>query len=156
ATAYREAGWVVRAYLPKQEIADDTVVIQIVEAKFGATRIDGEATRTSTARLKRMVERQQKSGAPLSADALDRSLLLINDLPGVNATGRLAVGVNQAESELVLVVIDGPLVNGTLTADNAGSRFSGAARIVASASLNSRLGLGDRDDALLLHSEGND
>jgi len=156
ATAYREAGWVVRAYLPQQELADDTVVIQIVEAKFGATRVEGETVRTSAARLERMVERQQKPGAPLSAAALDRSLLLIGDLPGVNATGRLAVGVNQAETDLVLDVIDGALVNGTLTADNAGSRFTGVARIVAAASLNSRLGIGDRADALLLHSEGND
>lgn len=69
ATAYREAGWVVRAYLPKQEIADDTVVVQIVEAKFGATRIGSEPGRMSPARLKRMVERRQKSGAPLNATA---------------------------------------------------------------------------------------
>jgi hemolysin activation/secretion protein len=146
----------VRAYIPKQEIDGATVNIQIVEAKYGATRIEGETTRTSEGRLKRMVERQQKTAAPLNADAVDRSLLLINDLPGVSATGRLAVGVSQAETDLVLDVIDGPLVNGGLTLDNAGSRFTGEARIVANASLNSRLGIGDRADALLLHSEGND
>ena len=36
AAAYREAGWVVRAYLPQQDIAGGTVTIQIVEAIFGA------------------------------------------------------------------------------------------------------------------------
>ena len=32
ATAYRNAGWIVRAYLPQQEITGDTVTIQIVES----------------------------------------------------------------------------------------------------------------------------
>ena len=35
ATAYRKAGWIVRAYLPQQDITQGTVTIQIVEAKFG-------------------------------------------------------------------------------------------------------------------------
>ncbi len=157
ATVYREAGWVVRAYLPKQDVGDRIVTIQIVEAKFGAARVEGgETTRTSTTRLKRIVEKAQQTGEPLSVAALDRGLLLVNDLPGVAATGRLAAGADHAETDLVLDVIDGPLVNGNLSADNAGSRFTGAERIIATASLNSRLGIGDRADALLLHSEGND
>lgn len=157
ANLYREAGWVVRAYLPKQDLTDGIATIQIVEAKFGATHVEGgKKTRTSAARLQRIVERAQEPGQPLSVAALDRGLLLINDLPGVSATGRLAAGANHAETDLILDVIDGPLVNGSLSADNAGSRFTGAERIVAIASLNSRLGIGDRADALLLHSEGND
>jgi hemolysin activation/secretion protein len=157
ATAYREAGWVVRAYLPKQDIADSIVTIQIVEAKFGTVRVEGgEAIRTSASRLKKFVENAQESDAPLSVASLDRGLLLINDLPGVSATGRLAAGASHAETDLIMDVIDGPLVNGNVNADNAGSRFTGAERVVVIASLNSRLGTGDRADALLLHSEGND
>lgn len=156
ASAYRKAGWVVRAYLPQQEITGDAVTIQIVEAKFGAVRLEGEAIRTSEKRLKRMVEARQKPGAPLKATALDRSLLLINDLPGVSATGRLAPGVHHSDADLALAVVDEALVDGGLTVDNAGSRFTGAERAIAIASLNNRLGIGDQADAVILHGKGSD
>ncbi len=156
ATAYRQAGWVVRAYLPQQDITGGAVTIQIVEAMFGTVRVDGKPTRVSADRLTRIVETAQPPGVALNGDALDRALLLIDDLPGVSASGRLAEGSNQAETDLVLSVTDGPLVSGSATVDNAGARSTGAARVIAEASLNSPLGFGDRADALLLHSEGSD
>jgi hemolysin activation/secretion protein len=156
ANAYRKAGWVVRAYLPKQEIADGIVTIQIIEASFGAVRVHGDGTRVSVARLKNIVTTAQESGTPLNVRALDRSLLLINDLPGVLATGRLEQGTSFAESDLVLALEDGPAMNGSFTVDDAGARFTGAERLIAAASLNSPLHVGDRADGLLLHSEGSD
>ena len=156
ATAYRNAGYVVRAYLPKQEIADGQVTIQIVEARLGAVRVEGQPTRVSAARLQRIIESAQNRGDLLNADALDRGLLLINDLPGVSATGSLTAGSAPSETDLVLNAIDSPLVTGNISLDNVGSRFTGEVRAVAAASLNGRLGLGDRADALLLHSEGSD
>jgi hemolysin activation/secretion protein len=156
ATAYRKAGWVVRVYLPQQDITSGVVTIQIIEAKFGTVRVDGQAKRVSIDRLKRMVDRSQAAGTPVNADALDRALLLIDDLPGVHATGSLSEGGTQGETDLVLAVKDGPQVTGDVTADNAGARFTGAARIIADASLNSPFGLGDRAEAVLLHSQGSD
>jgi hemolysin activation/secretion protein len=156
AGAYRKKGWVVRAYLPQQEIEDGTVTIQIVEGRFGLVKVEGGPTRVRAGRLMRIIEAAQEPGEPLSAAALDRGLLLINDLPGIVTSGRLAPGLKQSETDLILTAEDGALVSGSVTGDNAGSRFTGAARLVAAASLNSRLGLGDRADALLLHSDGND
>jgi len=156
ANAYRDAGWVVRAYLPRQDVTSGVITIQIIEAKLGAVRVEAPATRISAHRLQRFVESGQKSGEPLSVDALDRKLLLVNDLPGVSAMGRLAPGANDAQTDLIVSASDSALVNGAVTADNAGSRFTGSQRVIASASLNDRIGLGDRVDALLLHSRGTD
>jgi hemolysin activation/secretion protein len=156
ANRYRHAGWVVRAYLPQQEIADDAVTIQVVEATLGAVRVEGESRRASAARLRKFVTAEQPAGAPLDVRALDRGLLLINDMPGVLANGSLTQGRSHAETDLVLALEDGPLVTGNVTLDDAGTRFTGAARIVASASLNGQLGVGDRADVLLLHSDGSD
>ena len=156
ANAYRKAGWVVRAYLPKQDIANGTVTIQIIEAGFGAVRVEGESTRVSVTRMRNIVTAAQTPGTPLNLRALDRGLLLINDLPGVRATGRLEEGRAYAESDLVLALDDGPAMNGSFTIDDAGARFTGAERVIAAASLNSPLHIGDRADGLLLHSQGSD
>ena len=156
ANAYREAGWVVRAYLPKQEIADGAVTIQIIEATLGAVRIEGDARRVSARRLENIITAAQDPGAPLNVGALNRGLLLVNDLPGVRGTARLGPGRNHAESDLILAVEDGPAVNGSFTVDNAGARFTGPERLIAAASLNGPFRIGDRADGLVLHSEGSD
>jgi hemolysin activation/secretion protein len=156
ANAYRRSGWVVKTYLPKQDVTGGTVTIQIVEATLGAVRIDGGTQRASNARLTRIVDDAQRPGAPLNADALDRALLLIGDLPGVVATGSLSEGASQGETDLVLNVKDGPKVSGEVTADNEGARYTGEARISVSASLNAPFGIGDRADTVLLHTQGSD
>jgi hemolysin activation/secretion protein len=155
ATAYRKAGWVVRAYLPQQDITSGTVVIQIVEAKLGAVRIEG-TTRLANSRVTSVIEAAQRPGAALNADAMDRGLLLLNDLPGVTAEGRLEEGLAQAETDVVVKLADGPMVTGNVEADNAGQRSTGLGREMANASLNSLFGLGDRIDTMLLHSLGSD
>ncbi len=156
ANAYRRAGWVVRAYLPQQDVTGGTVTIEIVEAKLGAVRIDGSSQRASNGRLTRIVEAAQKPGTFLNADALDRALLLIGDLPGVVATGSLSEGAGQGETDLLLNVKDGPKATGEVIIDNEGARYTGAARISVDASLNAPFGIGDRADTVLLHTQGSD
>jgi hemolysin activation/secretion protein len=155
ATAYRKAGWIVRTYLPEQDVTQGTVTIQIVEARFGAVRVEGQ-TLVSAARIERIVQKAEAQGSAVNADALDRALLLIGDLPGVSAKGRLDVGQNQAETDLVLALADGPRVTGDVDADNGGARSTGLGRVIADASFNSLFGLGDRTDTMLLHSLGSD
>jgi hemolysin activation/secretion protein len=154
AAAYRESGWVVRVFLPQQDITSGTVRIQVVEAVFGAVRLEGEPTRVSAARLTAVVESAQPPGALVNGDALDRALLLIDDLPGIRATGRLVEGRQQAETDLVLSAADDRMASVDLLADNAGSRSTGRARVLANLGLNSPLGLGDLAGATLLHTQG--
>jgi hemolysin activation/secretion protein len=154
AAAYRQAGWVVRAYLPEQDITGGTVSIQIIEAKFGAVHVEGRTKRVSAARIESIVDAAQGPGLPVNADALDRALLLIGDLPGVSASGRLTEGQNQSETDLFVTAADGPLVTGEVTADNAGQRATGAGRLIADVSINSPFDFGDRLETLLLGSQG--
>lgn len=156
ATAYRKAGWVVRVYLPQQDVTGGTVTIQIIEATLGKTVVEGHSRHIAATRVRKMVEAAQSPGQPISADAMDRALLLIGDMPGVSANGRLAEGSNPGESDLIVSVSDTHLISGDVTVDNAGARFTGAARVIVDASLNSALGIGDRADATLLHTQGSD
>lgn len=156
ANLYREAGWVVRAYLPEQEIDGGVVTIQIVEAAFGGTHIDGESKRVAPELIRRHVEAQQREGEPLNLDALDRAMLLANDLPGVAVSGGLRSGASEGETDLTLVVADDPLIGGEVMIDNTGSRSTGSTRLAANLHLASPFGLGEGFSAGVIHAEGND
>ena len=45
AAAYRDAGWIVRVYLPEQDISAGVVTLQVVEARFAGLRFEGDASR---------------------------------------------------------------------------------------------------------------
>lgn len=157
ANAYREVGWIVRAYLPRQDVSGGVVTIQIVEAVFGGMRIEGEKpSRESVERIEGMIARQQKPGAPLNADALDRALLLASDLPAVTVAGSLEAGAKPGETNLALRFTDKPLVTGDGTIDNTGTRSTGRGRFSGNLYLNSPFQAGELFTTNYIHTRGTD
>ncbi len=154
---YRKAGWIVRAYLPQQDIVDGVVTIQIVEAVFGGVKFEGApAQRVSQAQILRGIAAQQSVGAALNAEALDRALLLADDLPGVAVSGSLREGAQASQTDLVIQVVDEPLLAGDASLDNTGARSTGAERLSANLGLSSPFKLGDLLSANLIHTQGSD
>lgn len=157
AGAYRQAGWVVQAYLPKQEIIHGVVTLQIVEAVFGEVRIQGKpATRVPATQLKAIVQAAQETGQPLHANRIDRALLLLDDLPGVSVVGNLVEGTQHQETDLALIATDEALATGNVSYDNAGSRATGTERLSLNASLNSPFRMGDALALNLLKTQGSE
>ncbi|OYT91659.1 MAG: peptide transporter [Burkholderiales bacterium PBB3] len=158
ADAYRAAGWVVRAYLPRQEIVNGVVRIQIVEARFGRVQTEAPSTlrHREIAPFVAIAQRGQSQGRPLDAKALDRALLLLSDLPGVEVAGSLTEGQQQAESDLILKINDKPWWSGDAGSDNTGSRSTGAARLTANLAINSPWGRLDQGQLNLAHTQGSD
>jgi len=155
ANTYRAAGWIAVAFLPQQDVTDGSVIIQITESQFGGAHIKGaESTRLKSAVALEHV--QQHTGQPLSAPVLDRSLLLINDLPGVSVSGALSPGALPGETELLLGLSDDALIDGTARMDTGGARFTGEQRMLLAMGINSPLRIGDRIRADLQHSKGSD
>ena len=155
ANRYREAGWVVRAYLPKQEISDDVVTIQIVEAVFSGAVLEGSPpTRVNLDDVIQRIEALQPTGQLLNADALDRAVLLSDDLPGVSVSGALRPGQTPDSTEIALTVTDKPLISGESTLDNTGSRATGPLRATQGLSLNNPSGRGDLFNALVTATDG--
>ena len=155
AEAYRAAGGIVHVCLPQQDITDGVVTLQVIEAVFGAARIDGdEPLRLKWERVLRYVDAVQKKGEPLSAAAIDRALLLIEDLPGTSVAGSLMPGGATGETDLLLKMSTKPLFNGDVALDNTSSRSTGSARATVGLVINNPLGLGDQATANLLHSQG--
>lgn len=145
ADLFRKAGWTVKAYLPEQDVKNGQVLIQIVEARLGKVVIDGEVPSPATPKsLKTIIQAGQTTGTFLNGSAVDRALLIANDISGVYVTGNLTEGAADSETDLVLKVAPKPFKDGSITLDNTGSRGTGANRFALNLNLNSMVYGGDQ------------
>ncbi|NTY34984.1 ShlB/FhaC/HecB family hemolysin secretion/activation protein [Burkholderia diffusa] len=88
---YRRHGYVLaRAYLPRQDIDDGVVRIEIAEGRYGAITIQNHS-RVLGAALRQPLSALHPGDVVRGSD-LERSLLLLDDLAGVAALGRYRVG----------------------------------------------------------------
>jgi hemolysin activation/secretion protein len=155
AERYRQAGWVVRAYLPKQEIEGSSVIIQIIEGRFGAALIDGEApSHLPVARVLRYIQAIQQPGEAINADAIERAVMLLDDLPGISAASTFREGKEQGETDLVLKLVDTPAFVGNVESDNGGSRSTGAERASGNFYLESLASWGEQISLNLTKTQG--
>jgi hemolysin activation/secretion protein len=90
----------------------------------------------------------------LNIRQLERGLLLLNDLPGIQGSGVVVPGKEPGTAGLTIEVREGPLIEGWLGFDNFGSRSTGTARGIASARLNNPSGRGDLAELNLIKSSG--
>lgn len=156
ARAYREAGWVARAFLPRQDIRDGIVTIQVAEASFGKVVAEGPPTRLNAKQATARIEAQQQAGQPANSDALDRGLLLADDLPGLAVRGALRPGEAAGETDLALSLMDEALWAGAVGADNTGPRSTGEDRLTGRLFLNSPIGYGEQLSAHVIDSSGSE
>jgi len=154
---YREAGWTVRAYVPKQEISNGVVTLQIVEAVFGSASVQGNAfERVEASRLVNMAQAILTQGQPIHANDIDRALLLLDDLPGISVAGNLVEGQRDGETNLAISAMDDDLLTGNTSVDNQGSRATGTDRLSVNLSLNSPARMGDALVLNGLKTQGSD
>ncbi len=137
----RNGYFIAQAYLPAQDIRNGAVTIAVSEGRLGSVQLRNES------RLAGHVARSAlyglEPGDIISTLPIESRLLLLSDLPGVNVRSTLVPGAAPGTSDLVVDVTDGRRVTGSIDADNAGNRYTGAARIGATVNLNNPLGLGD-------------
>lgn len=140
---YRRQGYpLARAYLPEQEIQDGIVEIAVLEGRYDQVRLQN-SSRVSSRVLKGPLGNLQ-SGDPVRAKSLERSLLLLSDLPGADVRATLRPGSSVGTSDLIVEARPAPLVSGSIDADNYGNRYTGEYRLGGTLELNSPLTLGDR------------
>ena len=137
----RQGYFVAQAYLPAQSIADGVVTIAVIEGRYGEVTLRNE-TRVSDA-LARSVLAGLDSGDVVDNAPLERRLLLLSDLPGVVVGSTLTPGTAVGTSDLLVNLTPGPRVNGSLEADNGGSRYTGPYRAGGTINFNEITGQGD-------------
>ena len=139
---YRQQGFILaQAYVPQQDIIDDTVIIQVLSGKLGQLSTRGsknykDALLTSSF--------QAQKNTTVSAQATENALLSINDLPGLDVSGIFRPGKNIGETELVLNVNEEIPFEFSLAADNHGVETTGRQRVFGHAKWNNPTGNGDQ------------
>ena len=142
---YRSHGFVVaRAFIPAQDVAEQTLVIQVLEGKLVSSKaVNRSAVHDHV--LRAVLDAQNLNGKVISSSTTDRGLLLLADLPSVGkVAGKLRPGAEVGASDLVVNVDAGKRYEGLVSVDTYGNRYTGQNRLNAQGALNSPLGLGDR------------
>lgn len=139
---YNDRGYfLARAYLPAQDIADGAVTIAVIEGRYDAVRVTNSTNLANG--VPRRILRGLDQGDIITDKPLERRLLLLSDIPGVAVKSTLTPGAAVGTSDLIVDVMPGRRVTGSVEADNAGNRYTGTYRIGGALYLNNPTGAGD-------------
>ena len=145
---YRGAGFILaQAFVPAQEVDDGVVTIEVFEGKLGTVIFQGnEVYRDAVlaAPFEDLID------APVTAAGIESAILTTSDFPGVSVFGVFQPGTDVGETDLVVRVQDERSWQGSLRADNYGTRFTGQYRVFADLQFNNPTGVGDRFYAAIL------
>lgn len=148
---YNSRGYVLaQAYLPAQDVVGGTVTIAVVEGRYGAIDLRN-GSGVSDGVVQGLLG-GLNPGDPVAIKPLERRLLLLSDVPGVVVHSTLSPGAEVGTSDLTVDLTPGRRVYGSLEADNAGNRYTGAYRFGGSVNVANLTGLGDLVTVRLLAS----
>lgn len=139
---YQDRGYpLARAVIPAQTISDGTVVIQMVEARYGKVRLNN-SSQVNGSLLESILSPLQE-GLPVSEEGLDHALLVLSDVPGVGVNAVLKPGQDVGTSDLDIDATPKTFSIGNLAIDNFGNRYIGRTRFSGAASWFNPLHRGD-------------
>ena len=140
---YRDAGYVLsRAFVPPQTIDTGVLVVQVAEGSVTEVVFEGpERMPVDLAPYVGAI----RGETPLTLATLERNILLIGDLPGIDvARSSLDEDEEGSGAFRLTLVIEYDAVDGTAYADNRGTPSVGRLQSWLSGGTNSLLGLGER------------
>ena len=152
---YRNNGYLVaRAYVPTQQIDDGVVEIAVLEGRVGRVdlQIKNRDGRLTSAAAEEVVTESIKPGDVVQEEELERGLLLLNDLPGMEVKSTLVPGTSVGTSDLIVEAYETYWINGSVEADNLGNRYTNRARVGATLNLDNPARVGDRLSLRVLSS----
>ena len=140
---YNSRGYfLAQAYLPPQDISAGAVTIAVIEGQYGEINLRNETNLSDG--VARRVLGGLDSGDIVASAPLERRLLLLSDIPGVAVRSTLTPGDAVGTSDLIVDLTPGRRITGSIEADNAGNRYTGAYRIGGTVNVNNPVGIGDQ------------
>ncbi|HEX3636310.1 MAG TPA: ShlB/FhaC/HecB family hemolysin secretion/activation protein [Paraburkholderia sp.] len=151
---YRERGYVLAQVLvPAQDVSSGNVELSVLEGRVGHVRLDIAAGTPIRENLLRARVAQIPVGTPLQQHDLERTMLLLSDLPGIVVTSSIEAGEEPGTVDLTINVAPTKRLTFAVDLDNYGATSSGTWRLGTLARLNSPFMLGDNLDIRLLAAE---
>ncbi|MGB4107567.1 MAG: ShlB/FhaC/HecB family hemolysin secretion/activation protein [Alphaproteobacteria bacterium] len=141
---FRNTGYILtQVIVPPQTIDGGNVKLQVVEGYVDQVVVEGAGTDREN-QFVREYAKNIRTGGALNVRELERYLLLINDLPGVEARSILSPSRTKGGAADLRIIVSRDPFDALLSLDNYGSRFLGPLQASAAASLNSMLGLNEK------------
>jgi hemolysin activation/secretion protein len=139
---YREAGLVLTtAYLPEQEVDDDTLVIKIIYGKLAQMSTEANVLYKSGQLL---LPFEKLFNIPVNIYQMETATLLMNDYPGYTGTAVFVPGDVGGTSAILIKTIEEDSLQPELWFDNYGTESTGEYRLRAGLTFNNLAGLEDR------------
>lgn len=141
---YQQKGYVLsQAVVPKQEVKGGVLTIRVVEGFVSSILINGDVTEGEREQLMGYFS-NIRDARPVTTKALERNLLLANDLPGVSVKGVLRPSATEFGAADLVVTVTRKMFDATASVDNRGSKYIGPWQHSVTGGVNSALGLFDR------------
>lgn len=147
---YRDQGYfVARAYIPKKQTLENNVITVIVlEAKYGTFNLNNQS-RVKNFIIQGYLDNTQIKGKSKTASvnkySIERTLLLVNDLPGVEIINAdVKPGKEPLTSDFDIVASEDKLYDSYIITDNYGGKYTGENRLMLGTAINSPFLLGDK------------
>ena len=140
---YQKAGYpLARAIIPAQTLSGGKLKIEVIEARYG------KATLTNSSlvgdRILDATLASIQSGQVVEQSQLDRTILLLSDVPGVKVDATLSPGAEIGTTDLDISTLPAARISGSGVLDNAGNRYTGRVRASANVAVASPFGIGDQ------------
>lgn len=146
---YRSLGYfLAQTYLPAQDITEGVVRLTVVEGQYGQVKLRNQSGLSNAVAMTFLDG--LKTANTVNQSGLERRLLMLSDLPGIQVKSVLTPGTVFGSTDLLVDITPGQSVSGSVEADNQGNSYTGSNRIGASININEPLGLGDVATARVL------
>ncbi len=142
-TEYRNRGLILsRAVVPPQSLDGGVLHIQIIEGYFSEVKVEGDAG--GDRHTLEVYAQRIQAMKPVTADGLERLLLLANDLPGLTVRSVVTPSTTTPGAAVLTLVAEHKALDASLSADNRGNRWLGPLEGFASVDLYDLAGTGSR------------
>ena len=142
---YRNSGYILtQVIVPPQTIEGGNARLSVVEGFIDRVSVNMEqgakSEPASAMKLIRDYAGRIPSGRALNVKDLERYILLINDLPGVEARGVISPSANKTGAADLMIMVRRNPMDGLIAIDNYGTRYLGPVQLSGAVVANSWLG----------------
>ncbi len=138
---YRQRGFILaKAYIPKQQVRDGVVNLTLLLGMLGQVSVNGHDMYDAEILQSVFDDLLLK---PVTSSAIEESLFIINDFPGISVDGYFEPGTQVGDTRLNINVKQESWYEANVRTDNHGTDESGLYRVFLDGQVNNLLGLAD-------------